>query len=761
MKRRKFISSGVLAFGGAVIGSGISRRAAAEEISQNLAASGGGYDLLVVSAGISGAFSALKAARAGLKVLVAERGMCPGRELADTFDLSLDPRGFESWDGAFKEIFFPEGEKEEISQKGLFGERGAFVEGGNVAILAGSVEKSFARTLVKNGVDIMFMTDVFGVFADSDSRVCGAALAAKQGTFAVRCASVIDASAGNSLACALAGKEPKPKNAHFSLELFGAGSGCPKNFEIDLGGRKIEAEFLRGRAGGGHGYLRVRVPEGARGFEEASRLHCAEILKNKKALPEALRGAKDFSFARACSYEYSRAENFPKLEGFFVAENLKPVRSCADVSALRASGEGAASLAAARKIGEPQKFFSFCGEIPAPKIGKNVEEFGAKLGLARLEIPEKAASEISCEVLVAGIGTGGVFALDAAAQSGADALGLEYFNDFGGTKSNGGVVGFYWCARGNPIIERSVRDIAAMKALGFSGGSSEAAVCAKKLAGRGAVRGAIICGAQTDGGAFSAAYFCARSRLFRARAKVAVDCTGDADLAAFAKVPFRQGSARSGVPINFSRWNRRNPATIGKPTRLAGGDYGIVDVCSVADFQRAILLSFYESAFFGAYPQLTPRDSRRPEGEKTLDLRAALRGLKGSDIIAQAYTDYDPHSYPTGAFTRCAMLLPHFSHGYAVDIPYGCVVAKNVDGLLLGGRAISATHEAFQFTRMSGDVAVLGEVEGRIAAAAAKLGGHTKGFDVSAIAKRSRGLGYFSPDFGDRSEPSANELVQR
>ena len=96
---------------------------AAKEIGGNLKSTDArrGYDLVVKGAGICGVYAALAAAKSGLKVLVVEKRANPAFEMASKLNLTLKSEGIEDWDEETKRIFFPDGEREEISNAKLCG----------------------------------------------------------------------------------------------------------------------------------------------------------------------------------------------------------------------------------------------------------------------------------------------------------------------------------------------------------------------------------------------------------------------------------------------------------------------------------------------------------------------------------------------------------------------------------------------------------------------------------------------------------------
>ena len=56
--------------------------------------------------------------------------------------------------------------------------------------------------------------------------------------------------------------------------------------------------------------------------------------------------------------------------------------------------------------------------------------------------------------MVAGGGTGGAFAAVGAAEKGANTIVVDYFSDLGGTKTMGGVMGYYHGVRDNEFFKK-------------------------------------------------------------------------------------------------------------------------------------------------------------------------------------------------------------------------------------------------------------------------------------------------------------------
>lgn len=737
---------------------------AAKEIGGNLKSTDArrGYDLVVKGAGICGVYAALAAAKSGLKVLVVEKRANPAFEMASKLNLTLKSEGIEDWDEETKRIFFPDGEREEISNAKLCGTAKSEMDG-EALFMSGSVKKSFMRLLAANKIDALFMSDVFGVATDENGKICGAAIAAKQGTFFAKCSSFLDADDNNFFSAKIFGAPQKIKSATFAVDCGGVKQfgkiELPKNPEAK------NCRLARGKARDGSGYFLFDFDVDTNdisAIERRAREIAASILSDKKGTPLE----KIFMSHWACECSFDVDGNAPESgrSDYLVFGNRKGIKSCGDISRIKKeAGELVGKISRDGKRGDPVRLNTVCGEVSAKGLcGNPMTESGVELPLSVFHASKMELEEKSCDVAVAGLGTGGMFAACAAAKRGAKTLGIEYFNEVGGSKIVGGVIGYYWGLKNHPALREYEADIKSVRGEKNSGVLSRAVRSVKLFENYDTIFGAIICGADVKADKFESLVVCVDSKLLRIRPKTAIDCTGDADLAAFAGVPFGKGDARGALAINYSQWDRRSPgASAKKAAEATNKDYDIIDVSKISEFQRGLFLSHYEACYYEFFPMLTPRELRRPQGMHTLVLREALESAAFPDTIAQAYSDYDPHSYPTGALSRCGLMLPHYSNKHVVNIPYGCIVPRNLDGLLFGGRGISVTHDAYQFTRMSADVSVLGVVEGEIAADCAKNGTPTRAFDVSKLISEWKAKGYYTKDFGRRVLPSTEELTAR
>ncbi len=126
------------------------------------------------------------------------------------------------------------------------------------------------------------------------------------------------------------------------------------------------------------------------------------------------------------------------------------------------------------------------------------------------------------------------------------------------------------------------------------------------------------------------------------------------------------------------------------------------------------------------------RETRRICGEYTLTGSDILTGRKFEDGIARNGYCIDIHD-PKGSGWGVSHIQ---SEDGWYNIPYGCIVPKSVDGLLVAGRCISATAEAIASTRIMPSCMALGEAAGTAAAMAADQKILPRNIAVTELRKR-------------------------
>lgn len=138
----------------------------------------------------------------------------------------------------------------------------------------------------------------------------------------------------------------------------------------------------------------------------------------------------------------------------------------------------------------------------------------------------------------------------------------------------------------------------------------------------------------------------------------------------------------------------------------------------------------FANAFLLDMPEIGVRETRHIEGEYKLRIEDLLARTAFPDSIGRGSHPIDIGPLPE-ALRNVATV-----DNWSFEIPYRALLAKGVANLLLAGRCISATHEAFGCTRTTVQCMITGQAAGTAAALAACAGVSPKALDVSALRAR-------------------------
>jgi len=138
-------------------------------------------------------------------------------------------------------------------------------------------------------------------------------------------------------------------------------------------------------------------------------------------------------------------------------------------------------------------------------------------------------------------------------------------------------------------------------------------------------------------------------------------------------------------------------------------------------------------------PTLGLRETRRLCGQYRLSLEDLAAGRRFADAVTYCAFGVDIHEPAPGAGVPSG-------HGAPVqpyEIPYRCLLPRDVQGLLFAGRCISGSHEAHASYRVTGTCMAMGQAAGLAAAWAAREGttpGRLPGEELRGLLEK-RGVG--------------------
>lgn len=209
----------------------------------------------------------------------------------------------------------------------------------------------------------------------------------------------------------------------------------------------------------------------------------------------------------------------------------------------------------------------------------------------------------------------------------------------------------------------------------------------------------------------------------------------------------RRGSRRNrSVQIDFSRWGSEisallpngvprmwvhdhgdgmfytgNFAHIGLLNGANGGQLSAGEiegrkfVWSFVDFLRACVPGFDSARIANVATHIGVRETRRVHGQYWITYEDAVRARQFADSVAQSGNMLDVHHAVKGEFERLPLGSQIDGFG-SFGIPFGALVPRGVDGMLMAGRCVSGEREAQASFRVMGTCMAMGQAAGTAAA---------------------------------------------
>lgn len=448
------------------------------------------------------------------------------------------------------------------------------------------------------------------------------------------------------------------------------------------------------------------------------------------------------------------------LEAFQPADvpQVYVLGGCADISRSQAEkllrplaiidlGEriGRAAAEEAKKLSAPVGAICGAGVSPAGAAGTTAPQGGdireTLTGVRPIQklptIPQPARSLPILgryDVVVIGGGTSGAPAGIAAARQGARTLVVESLNGLGGVGTLGAISNY--CS-GNRVgftatVEEGTRTWVIEQKMEW---------WRKTLRDSGADIwfGSIGCGAVVRDQQVVGAVVATPQGRGVVLARVVVDATGNADVAAAA-----------GATCKFTDAGELAMQGTGLPPRQLGAsytntDFTITDETDVVDVWHTLV--YAKSKYPEAFDQGTLVDTRERRcivGDFTQTILDQVNRRTYPDTVGQARGGkYDTHGYTVDPY----LTIAHPETGkLIVDIPYRCLLAKGLEGVLVTGLGLSAHRDATPLIRMQADMQNLGYATGAAAAMVAKSGTLVRNIDIRELQKHLVKIGNLTPE---------------
>lgn len=200
---------------------------------------------------------------------------------------------------------------------------------------------------------------------------------------------------------------------------------------------------------------------------------------------------------------------------------------------------------------------------------------------------------------------------------------------------------------------------------------------------------------------------------------------------------------RSEVTINITRVHGLNGTD---PDDVSEGEVAAqLQMLEVVRFLRKYVPGFEDTHIIAAPYQLGVRESRHVHGRYLLTKEDVLEGRDFPDQIGRGSYPLDIHDVKPDAEVLGARVkgggVTLWPIKKSFGIPVGCIIPRDLDNVTVGGRCISATHEAAGSIRGQAVCMVTGHAAGTLAALSAKAGMFVRDVPIALLQETLRSQG--------------------
>lgn len=197
----------------------------------------------------------------------------------------------------------------------------------------------------------------------------------------------------------------------------------------------------------------------------------------------------------------------------------------------------------------------------------------------------------------------------------------------------------------------------------------------------------------------------------------------------------RQGEWR----VNTSRIHNLDGTLVGDLT--AGEIVGRRQAFTITRFLRKYIPGFEHAELMDTAPQIGVRETRHIHGDYLLTVEDLIETKPFDDAIGLYAYPVDIHD-PSGR----GHILRSVESGDAYELPYRIMLPQGIDGLLVSGRCVSATHEAAAAIRVMPCAMALGQAAGAAAALACESNVSPREVDIKALQNLLHSKGVVLPE---------------
>ena len=337
----------------------------------------------------------------------------------------------------------------------------------------------------------------------------------------------------------------------------------------------------------------------------------------------------------------------------------------------------------------------------------------------------------TCEVLIVGAGSAGVYAAFSASREGADVVLIENDDNIGGMHVQGNVQGYYYGAKGGTYEQD---DEICIKNNVYIGKGTfpflKQALFTKRLSEN---EVEILCGHTPTGIVFNENHavglsvFDGNKTIFIG-AKIIVDATSDGHIIRMTEVSKKYGREIDGKTVPFTV---RTQFMKDEKYVSVNTDSGFVNQYDFMEFSKKTIIAHANAAsyinkgeFIGVAPHTGIREGLTYEGEEKLKYADIILDKIPSKVLFYAYSDLDKHGHDTALdeeLYQSWWVISNLATVTArIPVPFEAVVPKGIIGLVTAGRCFSCDSYSQSAVRMNRDMFRMGECIGVACAMAVK-----------------------------------------
>ena len=727
--------------------------------------------IAIIGGGIAGCTAALLALKKGMYPVIIERRSYLGFEINGRYQIFTEKKDWKTY-----------------HKQSVLHLPGKEVDG-EICFYQGETKRNLIKQIYEAKIPCLLFTHIASLICDDRKRVTGLILANSYGSWYMETDSVLDCTGDGVIKHAVEGVALNSgiKMASYVLELEGK---CLKSGKLQLEKTSFWNGVLELHPSRRGTDTKLAVfeaempakscfhPANIRSQVEHKMKACAVsvIAAVRKYFPDE--EIQVLNMAMEVSVEPVTGDTFENFTG--VLENQKPLGfpfTPLDLLEMETQIGHTLNLLAeeGERSGKSSLVFlnGSCyavSEILRERPGEKMEIDGVELWPVQVE--DKAAIPYDGSIAVAGLGTAGMSAIygtDVERKASDHIVGIESQYILGGTRTVGHVANYYhgrieaFTRRINEAYEKFDKDMLKTpgkfrEMFGFSyvhlGLMFHWEAVKKK---RDLLLGTVVFDAIKDGARVKGVLATNENGVFRISANVVMDMTGNGDLAVLAGADFYFGGEDDGICQTYSQWGLEEKIIQDFHQRSTVGDYDMVDTTEYRDLLYASMRAQMRNSFYYSSNPVAFRESRRIAGREYLDIKRAIRNESINEPVAVAVSTIDNHGKAAADISRmgfCAVV-----RDYKIVLPLGCFQPKGIQGILVGGKAISVDKDTQAVVRMNADVQNAGYALGYIAGRMAESEG--KDVEYECIKGFLTRENLIPEEYTCRKFPGAEEAVKK